>query len=326
MSAASPQPSPESTWQPATRRDAVRRPLTEGFVRHTRLLRTALIATGALAGLGMVSALWAAAAAADLGTTRAARPQAPADALTLAQQVNTGHAWIETLALLATAAVWLTWEQTLAASARVHPTARRRSPEAHVAGWLTPGHGLIRPVQGIQDLWRGVHVGTDAAGEGRVVRRGDPERDPVVSPLVTVWWSVWVAAVVLWWLAGPVPAALTGWDDGPAYWIVRSLGQGLLMAAGVAAVLVVRRLDPLAPQPSTAPASPPASQPPPQLLAPPPMPAFRPAPAPGPEFPAAPAAAAPHPAFPPPHQGVPVLVPAPAMSHQPARSRPAAWW
>jgi hypothetical protein len=238
------QPTPESSWQPTTRRDAVRRPLDEGFTRHTAILRAALWISTGLAGLGMLLALWPASAAADLQTARTVDRSASPDALVLAQQVNAGHVWVQTLALLLTAGVWLTWEQTLAASARIHPTARRRGPEAHVMGWLLPGLGLYHPVQGIGDLWRGVHVGTDACGNGRIVQRGDPERDPAVSPLVGLWWGLWIGAAVLWWIAGPLIAMFSAWDEGPGYWIVRSLGQGLLLAAGVAAGLLVRRLDP----------------------------------------------------------------------------------
>ena len=82
------QPTPESSWQPTTRRDAVRRPLDEGFTRHTSILRTALWISTGLAGLGMLLALWPASAAADLQTARTVDPSASADALVLAQQVN----------------------------------------------------------------------------------------------------------------------------------------------------------------------------------------------------------------------------------------------
>ena len=101
-----------------------------------------------------------------------------------------------------------------------------------------------------------------------------------MSPLVGLWWGLWIGAAVLWWIAGPLIAMFSAWDEGPGYWIVRSLGQGLLLAAGVAAGLLVRRLDPqrFTPGGSAAAPTPAPSQAPVPLPAPLPAPLRAPVP------------------------------------------------
>lgn len=136
------------------------------------------------------------------------------------------------LTMVITAALFITWLYRAHRSDQVSPSALRHASGWAIGGWFVPFLNLVRPVQVVLDV-------TKAAAQAK-------NAVPIAPRVVLTWWIVFVSGNVLARVASSIAdadgkegtALVTSFRDSAT---VEALGDLLMIAAGILALLIVRR-------------------------------------------------------------------------------------
>ncbi len=94
--------------------------------------------------------------------------------------------WTQLAAVAVVALVFIAWTYRLYRNLPALGVRPRFAPGWAIGGWFVPIMGLWRPKQIIDDIWRGT-----------APERSTPGGKVAVSPLVHLWWAVYLAGIVL---------------------------------------------------------------------------------------------------------------------------------
>lgn len=208
---------PAQPWQPL---DRSARWVVRGFA-----LQAALLVAVLFGELNLIAVL----ARVDNGTTTMGRAEF-ADRWDLAASIG----WIG--ALLITAVVFMAWfrraHRNLGA---LEAYGMQRSSGWAIGAWFVPFANLVMPKRIADEIWRGSEPDTAS----RNVHRSSGAAS---GQLVTAWWTLWIAAALVGWVANQLWRAADDTGSSIAATGVSVLHSAVLLAALVAAALVVTRI------------------------------------------------------------------------------------
>jgi hypothetical protein len=108
------------------------------------------------------------------------------------RQLVIGLIWI--LALVVTGIVFIVWMRRVYDNVRTLGSAPPRYSRGWtIGGWLVPFLSLVRPKQIMNDLWR-------ASDPGLPSQAGNEWQQQRPSPLLAVWWALWLVGGFLGWI------------------------------------------------------------------------------------------------------------------------------